>query len=69
MSIFQLILAEGYRYISFSNTPINIAMMAGWVRFQLAICLSLLENATDTFIESSAAGCFILKSLSHSRTK
>jgi len=60
---------EGYWYISFSNTLINLAMMARWVRFQLTICLSLLENTTNTFIESFATWCFILKRLSHSRTK
>jgi len=58
-----------YWYISFSNTLIHLVIMAGWVRFQLAICLSLLKNATNTFIESSATGCFILKRLSYSRTK
>ena len=53
------ILAQCYQYIIFLNTLINLTIMAGRVRFQLAICLPLLENATDTFIESS----------SHYRTK
>ena len=43
--------------------------MAEQSRFQLALHLSLLENATNTFIKSFAAWCFILKMLSHSRTK
>ena len=69
LSKFRLILAQCYWYISFLNTPINLAIMAEWMRFQLTICLSLLKNATDTFIENFATWCFILKSSSHSRKK
>jgi len=55
MSKFKLILAQYYRYMSFLNTPINLAIMTERSGFQLALRLSLLENATDTFIESFAA--------------
>ena len=69
MSKFQLILADGYRYISFLNAPINLAATAEWSRSQVTFHHSLLENVADTFIESFAAWCFILESFSHSRTK
>ena len=59
MSKFQLILIQCYWYISFLNTPINLSVMAKKSRSQGMFHLTLLENATDTFIES-----FI-----HSRTK
>ena len=37
------------------ESPINLAITAERMRFQLAICLPLLKNATDTFIENFAA--------------
>jgi len=46
---------ESYQYISFSNTPINLAMMAEQSRFQLEPHLPLFEDTIDTFIESFAA--------------
>ena len=55
MSKFQLILTQCYQYISFLNTPINLAITAEQMRFQLAICLPLLKDATDTFIENFSA--------------
>ena len=55
--------------VYFFNTPINLAVMAKRSRSQVTFHHSLLENATDTFIENFSAWCFILKSSSHSRTK
>ena len=69
MSKFQLILPEGYRYISFFNTTINLAATAEQSRFQVTFHHSLLENSTDTFIKSFSAWCFILESFSHSSTE
>ena len=39
LSKFQLILAQCYQYISFLNTPINLAIMVEQMSFQLTICL------------------------------
>ena len=44
-------------------------MMAEQSRFQLEPHLPLFEDTTNTFIESFAAWCFILKKLSYSRAK
>ena len=48
---------------------INLAIMAEQMRFQLAICLPLLKDTTNIFIENFATWCSILKSSFHSRTK
>jgi len=64
MSKFQLILIQCYWYISFLNTPINLAVMAKKSRSQGVFYLALLKNTTNTFIESFLHNVLFSKALS-----
>ena len=58
-SKFQLILVKDYWYISFSNTPVDLTIMWGWMGLKFAFRLPLLENAIT---ESFPTFYFILES-------